>query len=266
MSPRNVGLVTNALSDCHRLRQQTLWQQHSWPEFLIGPLQSYPNFLIVLFVGVDRSFLCYHTNKRSLHYRNNRSSLGYCTNRRSFIVPTGALYVIIPKGALHIIVTTGALYIFIPTRALYIIVTTGALYSTVTTGALYVIVPTTALYGIVTTGALYVIEITGALYVITLFLSKPLCSALNVCWLVYSWPFVRYHLAPLSLIPRFDYDDRQIFFSQPLPVFFILVIKSWPCAPCRHHHHLHRPLPVFFTLVITSRPCFPCRRSFLLTV
>ena len=92
MSPRNVGLVTNALSDCHRLRQQTLWQQHSWPEFLIGPIQSYPNFLIVLFVGVDRSFLRYHTNRRplryhtnrsSLHYCNNRSSLGYCTNRSS---------------------------------------------------------------------------------------------------------------------------------------------------------------------------------------
>ena len=83
MSPRNVGLVTNALSDCHRLRQQTLWQQHSWPEFLIGPLQSYPNFLIVLFVGVDRSFLRYHTNRSSLHYCNNRSSLCCRTNRSS---------------------------------------------------------------------------------------------------------------------------------------------------------------------------------------
>ena len=83
MSPRNVGLVTNALSDCHRLRQQTLWQQHSWPEFLIGPLQSYPNFLIVLFVGVDRSFLRYHTNRSSLSYCTNRSSLCCRTNRSS---------------------------------------------------------------------------------------------------------------------------------------------------------------------------------------
>ena len=83
MSPRNVGLVTNALSDCHRLRQQTLWRQHSWPEFLIGPLQSYPNFLIVRFVGVDRSFLRYHTNRSSLGYCTNRSSLCCRTNRSS---------------------------------------------------------------------------------------------------------------------------------------------------------------------------------------
>ena len=83
MSPRNVGLVTNALSDCHRLRQQTLWQQHSWPEFLIGPLQSYPNFLIVLFVGVDRRFLRCHTNRSSLGYCTNRSSLCCRTNRSS---------------------------------------------------------------------------------------------------------------------------------------------------------------------------------------